>query len=396
MMKRNRPILFVASVALVLILLGGGVALRVGASDNSYRQAVRFAEVLSLVLENYVDPVEAEGLLRGAYEGMLGGLDPNGAFLTPEEVSAWRSGTDETLAGPGIEVLRVGRMLHVVRVDEASPAADAGIEPGDQVRTIDDVPVRDLSLPQALQRLRGAPGTTVSVGLLRSSDGFRREEIELTRRLRAGRAFRLQVIRETAVLRVLDFDRVAPGELREELEDVQSRGIDRLLLDLRNLADADPRSIAAVAGLFTEGTLLRLRDRSGRLLETIAVDRSPAAWTGPVHALVNGASAGAAEALAMVVRDLADGTVFGESTYGLGAEPGLYELENGYALLVSSRLWETDEGDRWHVDGIEPDQVVRGEGADRASVIEDQLTRVLESLASAADAEPADLPAEAA
>ena len=100
-MKMRHVPLFVASVLIVAFLLGGGLFVRVGAAESSYRQAVLFAEVLSLVLDNYVDPVEAQKLLDGAYEGMLAGLDPNGAYLSPDEVAEWKSPEPERLADPG-------------------------------------------------------------------------------------------------------------------------------------------------------------------------------------------------------------------------------------------------------------------------------------------------------
>ena len=87
-MKPTRTILLLLSLAVVVFLLGGGLAVKVGAGENSYRQVVVFSEILSLVMDNYVDPVDAQELLDGAYEGMLGGLDAHGAYLKPDEVQA--------------------------------------------------------------------------------------------------------------------------------------------------------------------------------------------------------------------------------------------------------------------------------------------------------------------
>jgi carboxyl-terminal processing protease len=98
-----------------VFLLAGGLSLKVGASDDSYHQAKLFAEVLALVLDNYVDPVEPDTLLLGAYEGMLGGLDAHGAFLTPAEVREWKSYDPSGLtAHPGLSVLKAGRGLEIV------------------------------------------------------------------------------------------------------------------------------------------------------------------------------------------------------------------------------------------------------------------------------------------
>jgi carboxyl-terminal processing protease len=397
MMKPTRSLLLVTSAMIVVGLLGSGLALRVGATENSYRQAVRFAEILSLVMENYVDPVEAERLLLGAYEGMLGGLDPNGAFLTPAEVEAWKRDPGANAASPGIAVLKLGRTLQVVAVEPGSPAEDAGVMPGDHVRSVDGELVRDLSLAQARRLINGDPGTTVRLELLHPADGFEREEIELVRRAAAAAPYALRVLKGTAVLTIRDLDRVSADELFEELDDVRSRGVERLLLDLRNHAGGDPRKLDRLAGLFGagQGTLLRLRDRSGRQVEAVEAPEIAPRWSGSLSVLVNGATAGAAEALAVLSRDLGDGTVYGESTYGLGSEAKLYELENGYGLLVSARMWETPDGKSWNVDGVEPDEVVRVSGEDYAEIQAKQMDEVLELLEQDAGDEP-EVPAEAA
>lgn len=383
MNRISRPVLLIASGVVVVVLLGGGFALRVGAAESSFRQPARFAEILSLVMENYVDEVPMDGLLEGAYEGMLGGLDPNGAFLTPDEVAEWQRGAPAAKAEPGIGVLRVGRSLQVISVVPGSPAAEAGIEVGDQIRGIGGRLVRDVSLQQARRLLVGAPGSSVTLETYRPHDNFRRQEVEIVRALPQGRAYELKVVRGTAVLTLRDWGRVSLEELNEELDDVRSRGVERLLLDLRDIADGDPRQIAGAAGLFADtGTLLRLRDRSGRQIEAVEGVQGALKWSGSLSVLVNGATAGAAEALAAIAREMGGAKVYGESTYGLGAEPRLYQLEGGYGLLVSARLWETASGSRWNVDGVSPDEVVRGSGSGYAEAREDQLNQVLDLLES--------------
>ena len=127
-MKISRSLLLIASGLVMALLLGGGLIVKVGAAENSYRQAVLFAEILSQVLDNYVDPVEADALLEGAYDGMLSSLDPNGAFLSPEEVVAWKSrkGGLAEEAGPGLSVLKGSHSLQIVGVDEGSSAEESG------------------------------------------------------------------------------------------------------------------------------------------------------------------------------------------------------------------------------------------------------------------------------
>jgi carboxyl-terminal processing protease len=362
-----------------VFLIGGGLAVKVGAGENSYRQVVLFSEILSLVMDNYVDPVESDELLKSAYEGLLGGLDANGAYLSPGEVEEWKAERSSTLAQPGMAVLKAGRAIQVVAVYPGSPADEAGITVGDQIRAIDENSVRDLSLGQSWRRLLGAPGTTVTLDLLHPSDGFRREQVVVQRKAVVAPAYRLSVEdRGTAVLTIRDMTRLESGELASELDDVRTRGVDRLLIDLRNVADLEPRAVGRVGGLFSDGTLLQLRDRSGDVVETLSGSTTSSGWAGSVAILVNGATAGSAEALASLMRSERGVPVLGESTYGLGAEAELYELENGAGLVVSSALWETASGTRWNGEGVEPDEVIRGEGPDYDTVISDQLQRALE------------------
>lgn len=378
-MRIHRSVLLTVSGALVAVLLGGGFAVRARASEDSFRQAVLFSEVLSLVLDNYVDPVEAERLLRGAYEGMLGGLDPNGAFLSPEEVKAWKSDRDKRPANPGLTVLKLGRSLQVVGVAPESSAAEAGIQVGDQIRTIGGEPVRDLSLAQARRALGGSPGEEVELEVLQVDDEFRAKKVTVVRQRRQPEPYQIRLQRGVAVLRIRDLEGIDFGAVSEELDDVRSRGASRLLIDLRNSADSDPRAAAAMVGWLSGGTL-RLRDTSGRLLETLESEGPRLRWDGEVALLVNWATAGGSEAVALLARERGEIRIFGQSTYGLGAEAKLYELETGSGLLISSAMWETAGGASWNADGVEPDEEVEGRGDSYAEVESDQLFKVLDLL----------------
>lgn len=396
MARTGRSLLLAVSGSIVLLLLGGGLWVKVGAADGSYRQAKLFAEILSQVLDNYVDPVEKDGLLRGAYDGMLGSLDPNGAYLTPEEVERWRTGTGRRNgpAGPGFEVLKSGASVQVVAVDSGSRADEGGVRVGDHLRTVDGVPVRNLSLTQARRLLEGPAGSVVRIELLHADDGFAPGAVELVRQVPKEPHYALKVERGTAVLTIHDLTGLPMAEVGRELEHARSRGVDRLLVDLRNLAGANPRDAAKVAAAFATAPRLELRDRSHRLVESVEAEPQKILWNGSLAVLVNGATSEGAEALTLLLHDGAGAKVFGETTFGLGAEPALFELQNGAGLLLSATLWETPDGHSWHESGIAPDEEVRGEGRDFASVSSDQLQRVLERL-EAAPATPEQQPAAA-
>jgi len=377
-MKSSRYVLLTASVVLVLAMLGSGMAVRVGAEDGSYRETVQFAEIMSTILEYYVDPVEADALLEGAYEGMLSGLDPNGAYLTPDEVGDWLD--DRKLeAGPGMSVLKVGRTVQIVAVEPDSATAVAGVRIGDRLRRLDGRLTRDLSLLQLRRQLRGEIGTEVQIELLRPGGEFETLNLSLIRGAARGRGYSVNVRQGIAVLRIHSPERIDPEALVEELDDVRSRGITQLLLDLRNAAEAGPREVAGLAACFGADSALHLRDTKGRVTDSIEPEAGCRAWDGEIAVLINGATAGAAEALTQWVR-ANEIQVFGQSSYGLGAEPTLYQLENGAGLLVSTARWETPDGQTWDETGIDPDTEVEGEGEDYAEIQQDQLKRVLDRL----------------
>ena len=360
-MRRSRALLLVSSLTIVLILLGSGAALTAGAGEGTFKQMLLFSEVLSFAVDNYVDPVDADKLMHGAYEGLMGGLDAHGAYLSPDEVAAWKKGAGGTdLAEPGVSVLKSGPVMQVVAVAAGSPAEASAIAPGDQIRKIDGRSVRSLSLDQAQRLLRGAAGSSVELDLLRVKD-FKRELVKVARAARRGAPFVLDVSGTVAVLKVNDLDRIPNDALVQELGSVRDRGVDRVLVDLRDAASADTRHAAAVAELFASGEFLKLKDRSGKAVETLSGQRPKPAWSGKVGVLVNGGTAGAGEGLAMILHDRNRATIFGESTYGLGTEPKLIELPEGGGLLVPGFVWETSGGKRWNADGITPDRVVKAD-----------------------------------
>ena len=377
-MRWTQSLLMLGSMILVCFIAAGALVVNVGAPDSSERQAVLFAEVLSLVMDNYVDPVEAEGLLEGAYESMLNGLDPNGAYLSPAEVEEWRASTPDGAVDPGMTILKLGRTVQVVAVAPGSSAEESGIEVGDQLRTVDGRDVQDLSLAQARRLLLGRAKSRVKIELVRPSDDFGEERVELIRDRPTGETYEWTDAEDVTILRVLDLSRLDVDGVAKDLAKRRSPGR-RLLVDLRNVAGAPPRDAVALAGLLVSGGELELRRRDGQVVESVR-DSRDVVWDGDIAVLTNRATADGGEALATLLKSGAEATVYGEGTFGLGAEVELLPLENGGALLISTRLWSAAGAESWHGDGLEPDETVRGKGDDYAEVAADQLEQVLARL----------------
>jgi carboxyl-terminal processing protease len=382
-MKRARWVLVAASGAIVFLLAAGGLLIRTGAADSSFRQAVLFSEVMSLVLENYVDPVDQDSLLRGAFDGLLGGLDAHGAYLAPVEVEAWKKHAPDGEADTGLSVLKLFGVLDVVDVAPGSPAEAAGINRGDQIRRIDGRSPRELSLDQVRRLLRGDSGTTVQLAVFHPQEGFRREIVTLKREVRRGPAFGIEVRGGVVVLTLGDLRRVEVPELFRRLRSASAEGPEKLMIDLRNATEATPKDAARIAELFVSGELLVLKDRSGKTLESLRSKQSLDAWNGPLGVLVNPGTAGGAEALAEVLRARRQATVYGETTYGLGAEPKLFDLPDGSGMLISAAVWEVPGGTAWNDAGIKPDRTITVQ-ARTAEADAAQLTRALEEFTASA------------
>jgi carboxyl-terminal processing protease len=387
-MRRSRLLLLSSSLAVVLFLLGSGAALKAGAGEGTFRQMLLFSEVLSYVVENYVDPVEIDKLMSGAQEGLMGGLDAHGAYLTQEDVAAWKRGVGSTdVADPGISVLKSGPVIQVVAVAAGSPAEGAAIAAGDQIRKIGGHSVRSLSLDQSQRLLKGASGSEVEIDLFRVKD-LKREVVKVARAARRDAPYLLEVTAGIAVLKVRDLDRLPNEELVKDLVSVRDRGADQLLVDLRDAASLNTRGVAGLAELFATGDFLRLSDRNGRVVATIAGTRTKPVWSGRMAVLVNGATAGAGEGLAMILKDRRKAAIYGEPTYGLGTEPRLIELPEGGGLLVPGFVWESPAGKRWNAEGLAPDKVVKADGR-RGEGDDDQLKKTLDDLAKTEAAEAA-------
>ena len=387
-MRRSRLMLLLSSLAVVLFLLGSGAALKAGAGEGTFRQMLLFSEVLSYAVDNYVDPVNTDKLMRGAHDGLMGGLDAHGAYLTQEDVEAWKRGAGSTdVADPGMSVLKSGPVIQVVAVAAGSPAEGIAIAAGDQIRNIGGRSVRSLSLDQSQRLLKGAPGSTVEIDVFRVKD-LKREVVKVARAERHDAPYALEVTAGIAVLKVRDIDRLPSEELVQELVSVKDRGADRLLVDLRDAASTNTRRIAGIAELFASGDFLRLSDRNGRVVETISGTRAKPIWGGRMAVLVNGATAGAGEGLAMILRDRGKAAIYGEPTYGLGTEPKLIELPEGGGLLVPGYVWETPAGKRWNADGLAPDKVVKADGR-RGEGDDDQLKKALDDFGKTEAAEAA-------
>jgi carboxyl-terminal processing protease len=352
----------VASSACFLSLaLCSAVSAQAG-SAGAYPRLETFARALAHVEASYVGEVSDDALIEGAIRGMLKVLDPHSAYLNANELRILDSDTEGHFGGVGIEVDVNDGWLTVLRVMPNGPAAKAGVKPGDRFLTIDRQSARDLSIEDALQRMRGEPGTRVKV-TLRRRDAPAALDLTLTRDVIRVDAVEGRLLPDGVIyvqLRVFQEDTVS--QLRRVLDEAVDRAaaeggkVSGLLLDLRDNPGGLLSSAILVADEFlTDGVIVSTRGRGGKLLRENRAQKSGTRPDWPMVVLTNGYSASAAEIVAGALHDHERAVLVGTRTFGKGSVQNIVDLPDGTAMKLTTALYFTPSGTSIQAKGIEPD-----------------------------------------
>ena len=344
------------SLAFVMPLQAQEQAAEAAAAPLPLNELRTFAEVFERIRAAYVEPVDDATLLDNAVRGMLEGLDPHSAYLTPEDYTGLQDTTEGQFGGLGIEVGQEDGFLKVVSPIDDTPAAEAGIEAGDLIVKIDDQPVKGISIMDAVEKMRGEPGTSVTLTVIR--DDGRPFEVELERAVVKVASVRTEPLDPGyAYMRVTQFQVNTGDEVRRELEKLNADGkLKGLVLDLRNNPGGVLQAAVEVADSFLESGLIVYTQ--GRLsnseLRFSATSNDPSKGV-PMVVLINGGSASASEIVAGALQDHGRAVVMGTDTFGKGSVQTVLPLNNDRALKLTTALYYTPDGRSIQAQGIEPD-----------------------------------------
>lgn len=365
MSLKTRAILVVV-IGLIMGLslsIGGGLLNAPPAADReelAWEQARLFAEVMERVKSDYVEPLEDSELLESAIRGMVADLDAHSQYLDADEYRDIRISTTGSYTGVGIEVGEIDGEIRVITPIVGSPAARSGIRSGDTVIAIDGYPVESGKLGESISRMRGRPGSRISITVLRDGNAIVHE-------------MRREIVRVASVhhellgpsygyVRLSQFSETTAREVSrsiDHLQDINNGLLDGLILDLRNNPGGVLDAAVDVSDLFLDSGLIVSADgRTSDARFVRSAHRGDILDGAEMIVLVNSGSASASEIVAGALQDHGRAIIVGTETFGKGLVQTVMPLSKGRAIKLTTSRYYTPSGDSIHETGITPDVYV--------------------------------------
>ena len=391
MTPRSRLIIFFASIPVVVFTLIGGYLGRVSAGEDTYRHLRIFEDVVSLISNNYVEEVELESVIQGALRGLAEGLDADSAYLSREDVTRIESGQPLPEGNVGLTVTR-RYYIQAVAADDGSPAARAGILPGDFIRAIDGEPTRFMSAVEGQRRLHGEPGSSVSLSLVRGSTQ-EPYDIELTREQTGDSSVSGHILDAGGIgyVRIPEFSENAVEQLSGTVESLADSGAEHLIIDIRNTARGNYEASIDAARLFISTGTLVIRKEQGDRETPLEAASAGSVISTPLTLLLNFGSSGPAEVFAAALTETQRASTVGQRTTGRAGRQKLIRLPDGTGLWVTFVRYLKASGEAIHLSGVEPEVPVEVEQPELGEplpaedrILEKAVEQIEESLAATA------------
>lgn len=354
MSSRARLFVLLVSVPVIAFAVIGGYLGQAMTRDETYQHLRVFEDVISLVLNNYVEEVDVSKAMKGAMNGLADGLDPDSAFLAPDLVKSLEANAPSGPADVGIEFSRQ-YYLRVIAARQGSVAAKAGIRLGDYVRAIDGRPTKDMSVYEGTRLLHGAPGTKVSLLVIRGNaaephvvDLVRERPTALPLTSRMGDA-------TTGYIHVLEFSKQSPAQIKQAIDALAKQGASRYIIDLRETVRGDLDDGIATARLFVKSGTLAIRQAKGDQREVVMAQAGDGSVASAIVLLVNQGTGGAAEVFAAALDGNERADLIGQQTLGRAARQRLVKLPDGSGLWISHLRYLTPKNQVLHEKGLAPD-----------------------------------------
>ena len=364
MTARTRLWVLVISTPVIAFTLIGGYLGQAMTRDETLRSLRVFEDVMQLVVDNYVEEVDVRKAMRGAMRGLTDGLDIDSAFLSPELVKVFESKEAPAPAETGIELTR-GYYLRVVSTRDGSPAAKAGIRTGDYIRAIEGRATRDMSPFEGNRLLRGAPGSKVTLLVIRGNAADPHEVVVTRERLTGAEVTSKMANASTGYIRVAEFTANSPARIKQAVDALAKSGATRYVIDLRGTSRGDLDEGVAAARLFVKSGTLAVKVTRDPLAksdakdktrkETIAAQASDGTVAAPAVVVVDSGTSGAAELFAAALDGNNRADLVGARTIGRASRQQLVKLPDGSGLLLTTVRYLSPSSAAIHEKGLTPD-----------------------------------------
>lgn len=346
-MNKTKYVTIFVILAAVVLFGGRWLSYSQGSKSNIRQDLDRFSNTLRLVIQNHAEEPDSRELIEASIDGMLNSLDAHSQLLDPDEYKELMVGTRGKYGGLGIQITIRDKILTVVSPLKSTPAERIGIQAGDRIVKIEDKSTEGITLKEAVKKLRGEPGTDVTITIER--DGLEdlvpytitREIIKID-----NIPFYDMVGDDVGYILLANFSNNAGKNLEDVVQELTERGADKLILDIRNNHGGLLKEAVSVTENFlpSGSAVVSTRGRIAPSNKQFESRGDPSFSEQPLVVLVNGGSASASEILAGAIQDWDRGLVMGDTTFGKGSVQTIFPLDNGYAVKLTTAKYYTPSG----------------------------------------------------
>jgi carboxyl-terminal processing protease len=341
-------------------------------TQNTYKNLETFSNVLSLIQKNYVEEVDTEEVIQGAIKGMLVTLDPHSSFMKPDDFKELQIETKGSFSGIGIEITIKDNMLTVVSPIEGTPAFKEGLKANDKIVKIEGEPTKDLTLMEAVKKLRGPKGTKVTISIHR--EGWHElKEVTIVRNVIPLISVKSKMLEPGyGYIRINNFQAKTTTDFKKNLKKLEEKGeLQGLVFDLRNNPGGLLDQAVKISDIFLDSGMIVFT--KGRIKEQnmeFKAHSSSKKYDFPLIVLVNEGSASASEIVAGALQDHKRAIILGAQTFGKGSVQTVIPMQDGSGLRLTTARYYTPSGRSIQATGITPDILVETKFFDKKDVDE--------------------------
>ena len=365
--------------ALVVLLAGGVVSCGILKSEEGRKMDL----LNSLIDQYYIGDVDETDLSEGVYKGYIEGLgDPYSVYYDEEETEQMSESLSGEFGGVGALMSqdRDSGVITVLQVYDGSPAQEAGMRDGDTLYKVEGEEVIGEDLSDVVSKVKGEKGTQVTLTVLRADTG-EEEELTITRDTIQAQTVSHEMKEDNVgYIRIAEFDAVTYDQYKEALEDLESQGMEKLIVDLRSNPGGNLDTVCDILDLMLpEGLIVYTEDKNGEREEYTSDEEHQ--FDKPLVVMMNGYSASASEIFAGAIQDYGLGQIVGTQSYGKGVVQSIFDLQDGTSVKLTIAEYFTPNGRSIDGEGITPDVEVEYQYDENDPEADNQLDRAMEVLA---------------